>query len=124
MPSAEPDRPTPDVSIETERPTAIYQVLKAANVEQVAYIPDAGHTTLINLFSAGPDIASNVLTTEEEGVAIGAGAWLLRGRPSRRYVNGNGSKSYCRRPSSDRIAPRPHRPARGLDRVEARAAPR
>jgi sulfopyruvate decarboxylase alpha subunit len=39
-------------------------------------VPDAGHTTLINLFSADPNVVSNVLTTEEEGVAISVGAWL------------------------------------------------
>ena len=39
-------------------------------------MPDAGHTTLINLFSADPNVVSNVLTTEEEGVAISVGAWL------------------------------------------------
>ena len=54
----------------------IYRVLKAANVRQMSYVPDAGHTTLINLFSADPDVVSNVLTTEEEGVAISVGAWL------------------------------------------------
>ena len=54
----------------------IYRVLKAANVRQMSYVPDAGHTTLINLFSADPNVVSNVLTTEEEGVAISVGAWL------------------------------------------------
>jgi sulfopyruvate decarboxylase alpha subunit len=54
----------------------VYRVLKAAGVRQMAYVPDAGHTTLINLFSADPEVASNVLTTEEEGVAIAVGAWL------------------------------------------------
>jgi sulfopyruvate decarboxylase alpha subunit len=54
----------------------VYRVLKAAKVRQMAYVPDAGHTTLINLLSADPDIVSNVLTTEEEGVALSAGAWL------------------------------------------------
>ena len=57
-------------------PSDIYRVLKAADVRQMAYVPDAGHTTLINLFSADPDVISNVLTTEEEGIAIAAGAWL------------------------------------------------
>jgi sulfopyruvate decarboxylase alpha subunit len=42
----------------------------------MAYVPDAGHTTLIKLFSADPAVISTVLTTEEEGVAISAGAWL------------------------------------------------
>jgi len=57
-------------------PSDIYRVLKAADVRQMAYVPDAGHTTLINLFSADPDVICNVLTTEEEGIAIAAGAWL------------------------------------------------
>ena len=57
-------------------PSDVYRVLKAANVRQMSYVPDAGHTTLINLFSADPDVVSNVLTTEEEGVAISVGAWL------------------------------------------------
>src|SRR6185295_5807221 len=57
-------------------PSDLYRILKAANVRQMSYVPDAGHTTLINLFSADPDVVSNVLTTEEEGVAISVGAWL------------------------------------------------
>ncbi|MDQ7246420.1 thiamine pyrophosphate-binding protein [Dongia sedimenti] len=57
-------------------PTALYRVLKAAEVRQMAYVPDAGHTALINLFLADKDVVSTVLTTEEEGVAIAAGAWL------------------------------------------------
>ncbi len=54
----------------------LYRILKAADVRQMAYVPDAGHTTLIDLFSADPDVIANVLTTEEEGIAIAAGAWL------------------------------------------------
>ena len=57
-------------------PETIYRILKAAKIRQMAYVPDAGHTTLIKLFSADPDVVSNVLTSEEEGVAIAAGAWL------------------------------------------------
>lgn len=53
-----------------------YQSLKAANVRQMAYVPDAGHSALIKLFADDADVISNVLTTEEEGVAISAGAWL------------------------------------------------
>ena len=58
------------------RSSEIYRLLKAADVRQMAYVPDAGHATLINLFLADTDVSSNVLTTEEEGVAIAAGAWL------------------------------------------------
>ncbi len=57
-------------------PNAVYDVLKAAKVQQMAYVPDAGHTALIDLFAADSEVTSTVLTTEEEGVAIAAGAWL------------------------------------------------
>ena len=54
----------------------LYNRLKGADVRQVAYVPDAGHAQLIELFNADRDIVTTVLTTEEEGVAIAAGAWL------------------------------------------------
>ncbi len=57
-------------------PNAIYRTLKAHNVAQVCYVPDAGHSRLIELAHGDPDIQTTVLTTEEEGVALSAGAWL------------------------------------------------
>jgi sulfopyruvate decarboxylase alpha subunit len=54
----------------------IYDALVAGDVRQVTYVPDAGHTHLINLVRANDTIKTTVLTTEEEGVAIAAGAWL------------------------------------------------
>jgi sulfopyruvate decarboxylase alpha subunit len=57
-------------------PTALYRVLKEAEVRQMAYVPDAGHTALIDLFLGDAGVTSTVLTTEEEGIAIAAGAWL------------------------------------------------
>jgi sulfopyruvate decarboxylase alpha subunit len=57
-------------------PLLVYQALKRADVRQMAFVPDAGHAQLIELFQADPRIVSNVLTTEEEGVAVAAGAWL------------------------------------------------
>lgn len=57
-------------------PDALYDVLKAAGITQMSYVPDAGHSTLIRLFGADPDVNSTVLTTEEEGIAIATGAWL------------------------------------------------
>lgn len=57
-------------------PMQIYRQLRSAQVRQVSYVPDAGHAQLIDLFKADPEIVANVLTTEEEGVAIAAGAWL------------------------------------------------
>src|SRR3546814_21052482 len=53
----------------------IYDILITAGVRQMSYVPDAGHARLIELIRATPDITSNVLTTEEEGIAIAAGAW-------------------------------------------------
>jgi sulfopyruvate decarboxylase alpha subunit len=70
------DRTTSTAASATSWPNAVYDVLKAAKVQQMAYVPDAGHTVLIDLFTADPEVISTVLTTEEEGVAIAAGAWL------------------------------------------------
>ena len=68
--------PDSDDQSESRWPADLYRVLKAANVRQMAYVPDAGHSALIDLFSADPHVVSNVLTTEEEGIAIAVGAWL------------------------------------------------
>ena len=53
----------------------IYDALVGAGVRQASYVPDAGHARLIQLLRADPSITTPVLTTEEEGVAIAAGAW-------------------------------------------------
>lgn len=55
---------------------AIYNVLKQGDIKQVTYVPDAGHAHVINRVHEDPDMKAIVLTTEEEGVAIGTGAWL------------------------------------------------
>lgn len=60
----------------TDWPLALYEVLKAAGVRQMSYVPDAGHSTLIRRFSDDAEVTTNVLTTEEEGIAIATGAWL------------------------------------------------
>ncbi|MGH1490786.1 MAG: thiamine pyrophosphate-binding protein [Acidimicrobiales bacterium] len=57
-------------------PKRVYDTLKAAGVTHASYVPDAGHATLIDLFNNDPDVISNVLSTEEEGVAIAVGSWL------------------------------------------------
>ena len=57
-------------------PLDIYNMLKEHSVSQVCYVPDAGHSRLINLAHADPSIKATVLTTEEEGVALCAGAWI------------------------------------------------
>ena len=57
-------------------PEAIHRTLGELSVRQVAYVPDAGHARLIELCQADPALRAIVLTTEEEGVALAAGAWL------------------------------------------------
>jgi sulfopyruvate decarboxylase alpha subunit len=57
-------------------PDAIYAQLRRVGIRQVGYVPDAGHSRLIELCVRDPDIHDVVLTTEEEGVALVAGAWL------------------------------------------------
>ena len=57
-------------------PDAIFECLLAHEIAQVAYVPDAGHKHLINRCLAEPRLRTVPLTTEEEGVALLAGAWL------------------------------------------------
>ena len=54
----------------------VYEALKLAGVRQLSYVPDAGHARLIERAHADNDMQAVVLTTEEEGVAMAAGAWL------------------------------------------------
>jgi sulfopyruvate decarboxylase alpha subunit len=55
---------------------AIFVSLKAADIRQVGYVPDAGHSRLIELCQADPAIRAIPLTSEEEGIGLAAGAWL------------------------------------------------
>ena len=55
---------------------AAYRLFKEHDVKQVSYVPDAGLTSLIKRCAADNDLATVGLTTEEEGVALAAGAWL------------------------------------------------
>ncbi len=57
-------------------PDRLFDVLKRAGVRQVGYVPDAGHSRLIARCRADAAIRDVVLTTEQEGVALCAGAWL------------------------------------------------
>ena len=54
----------------------LYDLLRRHNVTQFAYVPDAGHRILIDRSLADPGAQSVALTTEEEGVALLAGADL------------------------------------------------
>jgi sulfopyruvate decarboxylase alpha subunit len=57
-------------------PYKLFDTFKRADIRQVGYVPDAGHARLIDRCRADPEIRDVVLTTEEEGVALAAGAWL------------------------------------------------
>ena len=63
-------------NIEASWPDAIYAQFRRVGIRQVGYVPDAGHSRLIALCRDDPDIADVVLTTEEEGVGLVAGAAL------------------------------------------------
>ncbi len=54
----------------------IFAALKAAEIRQIGYVPDAGHTRLIERCQADPEIRAVGLTSEEEGIGLAAGAWL------------------------------------------------
>jgi len=66
--------PTPEAG--ATWPDAIYAHFRRARIRQVGYVPDAGHSRLIQRCIEDPDIADVVLTTEEEGVGLAAGAAL------------------------------------------------
>ena len=57
-------------------PEAIHRELAAAKIRVVGYVPDAGHKRLIELCQADQSMRAVVLSTEEEGIGLAAGAWL------------------------------------------------
>ena len=57
-------------------PDQIHRELAAAKVRFVGFVPDAGHKRLIELCQADPAMRTVVLSTEEEGIGLAAGAWL------------------------------------------------
>jgi sulfopyruvate decarboxylase alpha subunit len=62
--------------VEAAWPAAIHRVFKQEGVRQLAYVPDAGHRRLIELCRADAALRVVPLTSEEEGMALLAGAWL------------------------------------------------
>ena len=54
----------------------LYDLLRHHHITQFAYVPDAGHSILIDRSLTDPDVHAIALTTEEEGVALLAGADL------------------------------------------------
>ncbi len=53
-----------------------YEALVKCGVRQIAYVPDAGLSNLLNLCKQNKEMTSTLLSSEEEGIAVAAGAWL------------------------------------------------
>lgn len=53
-----------------------FAALRRHEVRQVAYVPDAGLSRLLERCAGEPSMTTVVLTTEEEGVGLLVGAWL------------------------------------------------
>jgi len=60
----------------TDWPSEIHREFSAADVRLVGYVPDAGHKHLIEHCRADAGMQTVVLTSEEEGIGLAAGAWL------------------------------------------------
>ncbi len=54
----------------------ILGALKRSGVEIIAFVPDTGHAVAINAANEDPDTTAVSCTTEEDGIAICAGAHL------------------------------------------------
>jgi sulfopyruvate decarboxylase alpha subunit len=69
-----------DAAVDTKARTGwqheLYDLLRRHDITQFAYVPDAGHSILIDRSLADAGVHSIPLTTEEEGVALIAGADL------------------------------------------------
>jgi sulfopyruvate decarboxylase alpha subunit len=81
--AARPARSAPPAAVKPAMPAdpptwadEVHAMLVDAGVRQVGLVPDAGHSRLIRLCEADKSMRVVRLTTEEEGVALLAGAWL------------------------------------------------
>ncbi len=54
----------------------LYDKLRSMDISLFTYVPDAGHSAMINRALADPDVTSVPLASEEEGVSLLAGAHL------------------------------------------------
>lgn len=54
----------------------LYDKLRSMDISLFTYVPDAGHSAMINRALADPDVTSVPLAAEEEGVSLLAGAHL------------------------------------------------
>lgn len=54
----------------------VYKIFLEQGIQQVSFVPDSGLIRLINLCEADSTMHAISLTTEEEGIALSAGAYL------------------------------------------------
>lgn len=54
----------------------VFSLIKDTGISLVTTVPDAGLTRLLNMCAADDGVRVVTLSTEEEGVGIGFGAWL------------------------------------------------
>ena len=67
----------PETQPHAEWSGKMFNLMREANVKLFAHVPDAGNDRLIALAEENNDTRAVLLTTEEEGVAICAGADLV-----------------------------------------------
>src|SRR5690554_1997380 len=72
------DWPTGRTQVTTEKTwqEQLYEMLRSEGISIVSFVPDGGHRYLIEIAVKDPDVEAVTLTTEEEGVALAAGAHL------------------------------------------------
>ncbi|MEZ5234276.1 MAG: thiamine pyrophosphate-binding protein [Acidimicrobiales bacterium] len=76
MPETETDAAAPAAPPEPSWVAPTWEVLRAAGVQVVAFVPDAGLAALLRRAERTDAVTTVPLSTEEEGVAVLAGAWL------------------------------------------------
>jgi sulfopyruvate decarboxylase alpha subunit len=67
----------------------VYRALRAGGIDLVPFVPDGGLRGLIERCQADPDMQTVTLSTEQEGIALAAGAWV-GGRRSAMLMQSSG----------------------------------
>ena len=97
-------------------PAGLHAELKAAGIRVVGFVPDGGHKRLIELCLADKSMKTVVLSTEEEGIGLAAGAWLggekavllMQSSGVGNVVNVIGMNKECRFPLVSLVTMRGH----------------
>lgn len=61
-------------------PAQVHQVLRDEGITEVAMVPDAGHSRLIELCQGDNEMSLTTMTTEEEGIHMLSGVFLGGGK--------------------------------------------